>query len=296
MARFTCSWGPHVLDVSSYMERRGRDLLELLPASGPGGEVIDSGPARRQLQAVLQWLPTPEDTSALDRRDDFLTSIAAGKSLLLIHPLDGGVYLAKIGEHTEAVESATNAVIDNVTFVEDRASDFAPQPVGTGIEPSAGAQSVAVAASLVNAELAALTLESDEPDAAAALADDWAARSQATATVVDARRVQTERDQRLDGIDSEVERLELTTRTDRYQAYIALVSLSTALRRAAQAATQSTSVTRTETIGLPLSLRALAASIDAEKADVLYDGIRALNRIDTPLLIPAGTVLLIPVL
>jgi hypothetical protein len=187
-------------------------------------------------------------------------------------------------------------VVDNVTFVEDRATDFSPQPVGTGIEPSAGAQSVAVAASQVNAELAALALESDEPDAAAALADDWAARSQETATVVDARRVQTERDQRLDGIDSEVERLELTTRTDRYGAYIAMVSLSTALRKAAQAATQATSVTRTETIGLPLSLRALAASIDPEKADVIYDGIRALNRIDTPLLIPAGTTLLIPIL
>jgi DNA invertase Pin-like site-specific DNA recombinase len=133
-------------------------------------------------------------------------------------------------------------------------------------------QSVAVAAQRANDELAALGLESDEPDAAAALAESWGERASETSAVVDARRVSTELDARTSAIHTEVQRLGLTQQPDRFQAYVALVTLASALRQAADAATRRTAVTTTITLDQAMGLVPLCASVDPARALEYYEG------------------------
>ena len=74
------------------------------------------------------------------------------------------------------------------------------------------------------------------------------------------------------------------------------MTLVRALRQAAEAATRRTAVTTTITLDQAMGLLPLCASIDPARALEYYEGIRALNRIDTPALVPAGTRLVVPVL
>ncbi len=155
---------------------------------------------------------------------------------------------------------------------------------------------MAVAADNADTALAALALESSEPAAARALAEDWRDRSNATNTVVDARRVDAELAARTAAIDTEIRTLGLAETNTGYAAYLAFVQLASALRQAAGSATRRTTFTTVVTLDTPTSLLAFCASVDPLNAQLLYDGARALNRIDTPLRLPAGTTLIFPVL
>jgi hypothetical protein len=294
-ARFTVTWGTFELDCLSTSEARGRSLVELVPVSGTGGLVIDSGPAPRKAELTLCWVRHSETDDPLARRDEFLAAVAEGISRVFVHPLDGAVYQAKVGDYQERTDSSS-AVMDEVTFLEDRETEFAPEQPGAGVEPTAGAQAVSVAADTANAALAVLALESSEPEACRALAESWRDRGNETGTVVDARRVAAELEARTSALAQEIERLALTGSNARFDAYLALVQLASALRQAAASATQRTAQSTTLTVESPTSLLAFCASVDPANAMALYDGARALNRIDTPLRVPAGTTLRLPVL
>jgi hypothetical protein len=293
--RFALRWGEFELDALVTGEVRGRDLVELRPMSGGGGLTLDSGPTLRRCTVTLLWVSHDTADDPLARREAFLAAVTEGNARTFVHPLDGAVYAARVGQHQES-NRPDSTPEDQVEFVEDPSSTFSPTEPGAGVEPTAGAQNVAVAAQRADDELAKLELESSEPAAAAALAESWEERADETNTVVDARRVATELDSRTSGINAEVQRLELSSTPARYQAYVAMLELASALRQAAAAATQRTAVTTTITLDTATGLLPLCASIDPELATELYHGIRALNQIDTPMLVPAGTRLVVPVL
>jgi hypothetical protein len=293
-ARFGITWGELALDCLYTTEARGRSLVELVPVSGTGGLVIDAGPEPRKAQLTIIWVARTDSDDPLARRDELLAAVAEGVSRLFVHPLDGAVYQAKVGSYTERVD-ASSAVVDEVEFVEDRETEFEPELPGAGVEPTAGAQSVSVAADNVNAALAVLGLESSEPEAARALAEDWRDRSSETNTVVDARRIDADLAARTSAIAAELARMDLAGSNARYAAYLGFVQLASALRKAASSATRKTLFSTTVTIESPTSLLAFCASVDPERAQELYDGARALNRIDTPLRLEAGTTLRFPV-
>jgi hypothetical protein len=294
-ARYSITWGDLTLDCLLTTEARGRSLVELVPVSGTGGLVLDAGPEPRKAQLTICWVARSDTDDPLARRDEFLAAVAEGVSRLFVHPLEGAVYQAKVGSYTERTD-ASSVVVDEVELVEDRETEFEPELPGAGVEPAAGAESVAVAADNVNAALAALALESEEPEAARALAADWRDRSTETNTVVDSRRIDADLTARLTAMATEIERLGLASSNARYGAYLGFVQLASALRQAAASATQKTSYTTTVTIATPTSLLAFCASVDPARAQDLYDGARALNRIDTPLRLEAGTALRFPVL
>jgi hypothetical protein len=294
-ARFTVTWGAFELDCLHTTEARGRSLVELVPVSGTGGLVLDAGPAPRKAQLTLCWVARSDTDDPLARRDELLAAIAEGVSRVFVHPLDGAVYQAKVGDYQERTD-ASSAVIDEVEFLEDRETVFEPEQPGAGVEPTAGAQSVGVAADNANAALAGLALESSEPEACRALAEAWRDRVNETGTVVDARRVAAELAARTSALAQEITRLGLALANARFAAYLALVQLASALRLAAAGATQRTVLSTTLTVETPTSLLAFCASVGPANALALYDGARALNRIDTPLRVPAGTTLRLPVL
>lgn len=294
-ARFNVTWGDFTLDCLQTTEARGRSLVELVPVSGTGGLVLDAGPEPRKAQLTIIWVARSDTDDPLARRDEFLAAVAEGASRLFVHPLEGAVYQAKVGSYAERTD-ASSAVVDEVELVEDRETEFEPELPGAGVEPTAGAQAVAVAADNANAALAVLALESGEPDAARALAADWRDRGNETNTVVDARRIDADLAARTSALAGELGRLGLATSNGRYAAYLAFVQLASALRQAAASATRKTSFTTTVTIETPTSLLAFCASVDPARAQELYDGARALNRIDTPLRLEAGMTLRFPVL
>ncbi len=125
-ARHQVTWGEFELDCQYTTEARGRSVVELAPVSGTGGLVLDSGPAPRKSQLSIVWLARDDADDPLARRDEFLAGVAEGVSRIFVHPLDGAVYQAKVGDYQERTD-ASSAVIDDVEFLEDRETEFEPE-------------------------------------------------------------------------------------------------------------------------------------------------------------------------
>lgn len=294
-ARHQFAWGTQVLDASSTQLEHGRAVTELVPAVGDGGAVLDSGPQNRRLRARIQWIPRDGETDAdaLGRRDAFLASVTEGDARLLVDAVDGEVFAARVADISTS-NAPQAALTDDVDFVEDRSTTFAPRDPNVGAEPRAGAEAVQVAADLADAALADVGLESPEPQRAAATAAEWADRASDSDAVVDARRVSAELDARVTGLGDTRSTLGLASTVETGAAEVAVLRVEAALRLAAAAATRTTALSQEITLPRATSLLGLCAQIDPARARALYDGARALQRLDAVLAIPAGTVVRIP--
>lgn len=293
-ARFQLQWGDQVLDALTVSDERGRDLLELRPANGSGGRTFDSGPVLRRSSVMITWTPRDDADDPLARRQAFLEAVATGETRLFVHPLDG-IIAAKVGR--VSTSNGPDDPVDSVELVEDPGGSFAPLEPSAAVQPRAGAETVRVAAERVELALEPIGETSTIPAESAALAESWAARVDQTDAPVDARRVYRELEAQTSAIDAEIVRLRAAEDLGRYHVYLAFTALGAELGRAAEAATSETSSSFSVTVESDSALLALALDLGGPaKAVRLAAGIRALNRIDTPALVPAGTFLQVPVL
>lgn len=293
-ARFDIRWGDQVLDALTVSDERGRDLLELRPANGSGGRTFDSGPVLRRSTVLLTWTSRDDGDDPLARRQAFLEAVDAGETRLFVHPIEGAI-AAKVGRVTG--QNGAGDAQDTVEFVEDPATRFAPVEPAASVQPRAGTETVRVAAQRVELALEPIGEASLVPAESTALAESWTARVDETDEPVDARRVYRELEAATSAIDAELARLRAGQVLARYHLYLAFVALGAELARAAEAATSETASSFPITVERAGGLIALALDLGGPaKAVRLAAGMRALNRIDTPALVPAGTRLLVPVL
>lgn len=283
---YTCSYGGVILDAITVSDDMGRELLSLAPSSGDGGQLLDRGPRLRRSRVRIHFVRRDDADSPLRRRRDF-AALADGQSRLFRHPVDG-TWPAKIGDIQ--AERAKGIDTLDVTFMEDRDSDLAPQAPGPGALPRAGADTVRVQAARTDAALAAIGDSTHITAAAVDLAETWQ-----TAAPIEARQVYTDLAGVTATIDTEITRLGASRDLQRFPAWVALQELASELARAATAATAETSSTFELVLGQPTSLLALCATTyGTTEAVQRYQQARALNRIDTPLSVPAGTRLILP--
>ena len=283
---YTCSYGGIVLDAITISDDMGRALLTLEPASGQGGKLLDRGQRLRRSRVRIRFVRRDHADNPLHRRRA-LAALADGQSRLFRHPVDG-TWPAKIGDIQAEREKGIDIL--DVTFLEDRDSNLAPQGPGPGALPRAGADTVRVQAARTDATLATLGERTHVTAAAVDLAETWQ-----TATPIEARQVYTDLAGVTAAIDTEITRLDASHDLARFPAWVALQELASELGRAGAAATAETAATFELVLGQPTNLLALCATTYGA-ADCIqrYQQARALNRIDTPLSVPAGTRLVLP--
>ena len=292
-AKYQCQWGPFEIDVVMMSDEHGRDLLELRPTNGHGGLNLDSGRVLRRSSVTIVWAPRADTDDPLMRRQEFMQAVNAGLARLFVHPLDG-VYKAKAGR--VSTSNGPGDPEDVIEFIEEPDNSFEPIEPGASVHPRAGAHGVSNAAKRVDRELKTIGETSPVTHDSVALAESWADRAQDTDAPVDARHVYREREAQFRAIEVEIGRLRAASELGRYQLYLALLALGTSLGRAAESATAETASSFALVVERNTSLMALSLSLFGPENGVrMAAGIRALNRIDTPALVPAGTTLQVPV-
>lgn len=285
---FPITFGGEVLDAVAIDESAGRELLSLEPTSGAGGRLLDRGPRVRRTRVRLLFAQRAgeEPDDPVERRRAF-EALADGVTRLFSHPIHGS-YPAKASIEREQVEPGLDEI--EVLFIEDRDSDLSPARPGAGRLPRAGAQTVAVAAERVTEQLDALGEASEVPGACVELAETWTEAGQ-----TDARQVYVDLGAQSAAIETEIARLGAGSDLDRYALFVRWLELASELARAAEAATAATAATFELRVTETTNLIALCAGLyGAEEALDRYEQARALNRIDTPLSVPAGAVLVLP--
>ncbi len=280
-----------VLDAVQETQDAGRDLAVHEPVYGDGGMALDRGPRLRRTRLRIEWLARDSADDVLARRNEFL-SVVDGQRHLYQSPLDGTWFAVVNDVHHSLEAGIATSDVDLMEDQRDQSNDVVSS--AAGVLARAGAQSVSVAA----IEVSALLAEMGEPvavaDNAVSLAESWELATQAD--TLSARDVYADLQAQTTAIDGEARRLNVSENLDRYRLHIALYILSHELRRAAETATADTAHTFEVRVLETTSLLALCDAIyGGSNAIDRYRQVRALQRIDTPLAIPAGTVLLAPV-
>jgi hypothetical protein len=261
-----------------------------------GGDAGDRGAGIRETECDIIFFDRPSiagegPDSSLDFRSRwhrFFAAYMRGRAQDFVHPTEGG-YRAVV-HNLRKIEAAgdPDVIRAHCTFVEDSTN---PSPLVTGSSRPRSSGLVEAEVALDDADDALGDLEEPpdldfiadiegllgrwrEPELALDIASDL---NRATRLIETAQRT-------------------LTTDPDSYEAFVALERLAANLRLSAEAARQEQPQLRTVIVEVEQPLRTFVAALyGAEEAMRRHDEVMALNPIDDPGLLEAGTELLVPV-
>lgn len=293
--RAAASWGGLRLYTLQTETDGGSNVTVHEPSSGNDFVVQNRGRRLAVVRMELVFCDVVGESKGYEERfAEFQRLRDTGKPQLFVHPLLGS-YRAELGE-CKIITDPGDEIRASAEFVPSEA--IAPVfDVGAGFAPIAGPEAVAAAAGRADDELAEIDLEPD------ALADAEAVTASAAETSTgwveddaDSRTVYLELATEVAAIDALIAELELSSDYGRWQAYMEMIALRTALLDAADAQTSTAArvaVVVTE-VAMPLiaiCAREYGASQAAERAEE----VARRNDLRDQLLVPAGTRLEMPI-
>lgn len=287
--RAAASWGGLRLYTLQTETEGGSNVVIHEPSSGGDYVVQNRGRRLAVVRMELVFCDVAGESKTYEERyTEFRRLRDTGQPQLFVHPLHGS-YRAELGDcrittdpGDEIRASAEFIPAETVVPVFD---------VGAGLAPIAGPEAAAAAARRANAELAALALEADATTASAVeTSGGW------VDDAADSRTVYLELATVIAAIDAAITDLGLATDYTRWQAYVEMIALRTAMLDAADAATSTAArvaVIVTE-VAMPLiaiCAREYGASQAAERAEE----VARRNDLRDQLMVPAGTRLELPI-
>jgi hypothetical protein len=269
----------------------GRTLVVHEPSSGEDYTIQDRGRRLERSQLELCFCPVPGETEDhLARYARFKALVDEGKPQIFVHPLHGS-YRARVGDCRLMVADDT-AIRLSVEFVQVAPPKDIVRDVGAGVVPAAGPEAVEVEVVKANAELAAQGLTSSAPDEAQSTVQGW----QEIDVDEDTRRVYVEATSLVDKIDADMSRLQMAVDIKRWPLYVRFILLRDKVLAAAESATAVTTQVFEFIVQVGTPLRVLCArTYGADQAEDRAREVRQLNNLREPGLVPAGTVLKMPV-
>lgn len=282
-------YGDQPLLVVSFSDEAGRDWVTQSPSRGDDHQVQERGLRQRRTSCEIVFCDQPGLGDYLERWLAFRGAAESTRPALFTHPANGS-YLAAVTELQARVELPQRAVRVSCVFVA-AAPPAAVFPVGAGVLPQAGPEAVHVAAERATAELSAVGVTTTVPAMCLAAVEAWAA-----AETPDARVISVSAAGLAAQLDDLITAYELATDLDRWVAYRSIISLRAQVVRSAAAVTSETSVVRRYVVQVAEPLRSIVARLfGARDAAARTDQVARMNGLRAPGMVPAGTMLQLPV-
>jgi prophage DNA circulation protein len=288
---FSASFGGIDLLVASLASEDGRDIAVHSLSRGDRHALQDRGRKLLSVQAELLFADQPSaKADYITRFRAFRDLVNLGEASVFTHPVLGS-YLARIGAMPWHLSEAERLISVSCTILAEEEPQ-AVFPNGAGASSSAGLDAVTAAADAVTAKLAPAGLTSPIPADAVAAATAW---SITDAAELDAAVVTAAVTTIANNIAQAIDTYQLATDITRWELYRSFILLAFQMRRAGEAATADSSTVFDVTVGRAQPLRALCARIYGPAlAEDRTQQVVKLNRIRTPGLLSAGTVLKMP--
>lgn len=286
---FAASYGGIDLLIAEISTEGGRDITVHSPSRGNYHALQDRGEKHEISNATIRFVDQPSvKLGYVERFKGFRDLVRPGGTSVFTHPILGA-YRAQISNmsHRLVAEDRSIEVTCTILPEEEAQQVF---PVGSGVSSSVGLEAVTAAADNVTEKLSPPGLTSPLPADAIAIASAWADTDELDAAAVNGA-VATFAGR----ISGAVETFELTKDLSRWEAYRALILLGYQVRRAGEAAITTVATFIDVTIGAPQPLRAICARIYGPAlAEARTEQVAKANRLRTPGLVRAGTVLKMP--
>lgn len=283
-------FGDIPLLITSHADDDGRDWAVQSPARGDQHVLQERGRRLQRTTCEIVFCDEPGTATYVDRFLAFLALARDERPRLFVHPLLGS-YLAIVADFSYRVDSTERSIRVSCAFV----AQEPPQAVfalGAGVTAAAGPEQVSVLATKTTTELTDAKLTSTTPASCLATVQKWAELEDP-----DARAIALEAASLAAEIDDQVEKLELLTTLERWEAYRALVNLRYSVVKAAAAVTSESAAVTELVLTAAEPLRSICARFfGARDADERARQVAKLNGLRTPGLVPVGTRLKLPAL
>lgn len=280
-------FGPVRMWASRISTVNDRRLVTHSPTSGDEHAVQNKGLDQRVVSCSLLFDDMDgETTSPRERFNALLALHQSGEPQIFRHPLIGS-YRATFGRFSHELEGAV--ISAEVEVVPTGTVPPATQVAQAGTSAAVGADAVTFAADQVDAELAAVGLETPVTASARDAVAEW------DELETRVRRVLVDVGLIVDTIETEIVRLRLSRSNALWPAHRAMLVLGETFQAAARSATADASRLMVVMTGRPIALNALLANIYGAR-EVPFRRLQALdlNDIPTPAWIPQGTQLRLP--
>lgn len=290
---YDASFGGMPLLISKIDTEGGRDVVVQSPSRGDKHVLSDRGLRHGASSVDILFVNQPGLDAYTTRYEQFISLAQGSKDAppdaqIFSHPLVGS-YLARIGDlKTSADSSSLQISVSCTIHPEDE-----PQmtfPVGAGTAPAAGVDAVSTAADNADAELAAVGLSTPVTAACTESVTDWS-----TTSNLDSQSVFVGIASLTGQISDAIDELDLATDLNKWPAYQALVNLHYQVSRAGEALTATAAQMFQITVAAARPMLAICSDVyGADEAADRADDVTQINRVRTPGLVPAGTVLKMP--
>lgn len=285
---FNSSFGGIDLLIIKISTKSGRDIAVLSPSRGDTHTLQDRGRKHLHSSATVLFIDQPGRDPYLNRFDAVRTMAIGGGAQIFSHPILGS-YRARIEDFDfDANASELSVEVSCTILGEDEPQLVFPASAGTS--SGAGVEAVTIAGGAADTQLAAIGLSTPVTAAAVTAVTAWDA-----AEVLDSSTVFSAVATLTGQINTAVDTFELVTDISRWQAYRAMIGLSFALKRAAEAATQDAQNVISVYVPAPTPMLALCARLyGSALAQDRADAGTRLNRLRRPGRVEAGTTLKMP--
>ncbi len=282
------SYGGIPLDIVSIDDDESNDIVVHTFPRRAGGRLENQGMGpRRTTVRILFFARDPED-DYLGRFASFVALKDERRAHRFVHPITGS-YEAQVEAFRYAADAERRDTIAvDCTFIED-AEEPSVYDLGPGAPTTSAVEGVRAASAELDQALEDAGIESSAGADAIATVERWEADDATERQVgVEAAALSLR-------LQAEVDALGLAEDAALFPVLSAFVALHDALRRAAQAFTQTTERILEVSVAVPTPLLVFCGRFyGAADAQARADEIRRLNYIVNPARIEAGTVLLVP--
>ena len=281
---YDSKFGGERLWISSIETDKGRSLVIHEPSAGSNYTTQDRGPNLGRVTATILFDDFPTDDRDPLTRWRALAALVDGKPHLFSHP-NAGSFMA-LAENVTELGDSNSVLTCQATFVP--VTDVATvTTIAVASQASAGGNGVASASDAYAAALADVG-GSGVGGSAAGVVDGWQASADTSPRQVmgDTARVTADLYDEAAQYDDDLAQ---------WEAQRATLLLADAVRVAADAQLAESATTFAVRLSDQTALRALVAAVyGASEADERYVQVLALNDVQNPAAMPAGTELLMP--
>lgn len=288
---FTASFGDFTpLRISRITTEDGRDIVVQSPSRGNQHFLSDRGAKFGKVDAEIVFVDEPGADDYRNRFNAFRNLIVAGKSLLFSHPLLGAYYATCEGGSHTLDESAK--ITFSVSFLPDEGPPTVSQIIATP-SAAAGAQAVTAALADTTDAFTTLNLTSTVPSDSAAQVASW--NTSSILGTLDPQNVIVGVQSLTSNLNDAINDLELATNPQLWSGYVSMINLIYQINLACNALVSTTNRMVPLTVATPTPLLTICARVyGADQAVDMAPIVAQRNRIRTPGLVPAGTVLAMP--
>lgn len=298
---FESRFGDQTLLIAQIDTDEGRDIAVQSPARGSRHYLQDRGAKLGKVECEILFVGQIGKASYIDRFQAFRALVAQAEPQIFSHPLIGSFRArAEGGRHSASSEAK------RITYQCSFLPEDEPQPttpVGAGVAPVAGADTISVAvadaqAGLTAGDIATLQVQVPTTDPARTWLDDLKDFFSSAADEVDTdtQAVISSVATYTGYVNTAIEDLDLASDITRWNTYRAMIGLISAVQLAGEALTADDQNLITLHVGpAARPLLAICAEVygPADAAD-RAEAVTRLNRIRTPNRIAPGTTIKLP--